>query len=630
MELFGEKSGNTQNNAALFSAGRQATARLALDALRESGELFRSIFNNATVGIALVDKNDFILEANQAYCSFLGYTRDELIGMHYSAFTHPEDLDLDANPREALLKGVIENCVLERRYLRKDGGTVWGRLNVSLIRDKRGKHRYKLVLLEDITSLKARESEIAALKRIYSAMLGALAEASLTPPSRDDGINHLANMALSLQEAGYEEVVADRVIKVACDFTSARCGVYFGYDESTRSLSLVSATGVTGDVKAALADHRFPLGEERGIAGLVAGTRKSLYLPDAYADPRWVATDPNARSCYFVPLYYREKLFGVFALVSDRVDGFTSEQRTLTDTLALYISAAMENARLFTEIRRVYEMLNVTREQLFHAQKMEAVGQLAGGVAHALNNQLTIIQACVDLQTSRLPKSNSLYRTLLKIRKAAWRSANLARQLMLFGRKHPQFRVVLDLNSNLEELREMLERLIGEDITIRFELSGDLRPIMADAANIEQVIINLVLNAWDAMPGGGTITIKTENVQIEEPCSPEENAPREREFVCLTVSDTGTGMDGEVMSRIFEPFFTTKEPGKGTGLGLSVAYGIVKAHDGWINVKSKVGSGTTFEVLLPALDPEAPAESIESSQPRPEVHLGTGERVLQR
>lgn len=630
MELFGEKSGNTQNNTALFSTGRQATARLALDALRESGELFRSIFNNATVGIALVDKNDFILDANQAYCSFLGYTRDELIGIHYSAFTHPEDLDLDANLHDALLRGVIKSYVFEKRYLRKDGGTVWGRLNISLIRDKRGKHRYKLIIREDITSLKARESEIAAQKRIYSAMLGALAEALLAPPSRDDGINHLANMALSLQEAGYEEVVADRVIKVACDFTSARCGVYFGYDESTRSLSLVSATGVTGDVKAALADHRFLLGEERGIAGLVAGTRKSLYLPDVYADPRWVATDPNARSCYFVPLYYREKLFGVFALVSDRVDGFTREQRTLTDTLALYISAAMENARLFAEIRRVYEMLNVTREQLFHAQKMDAVGQLAGGVAHALNNQLTIIQACVDLQTRRLPKSDPLYHALLKIRKAAWRAANLAHQLMLFGRKHPQFRVVLDLNSTVEELREMLEKLIGEDITIRFELSGDLRPIMADAANIEQVIINLVLNAWDAMPGGGTITIKTENVQIAEPCSPEQNAPREREFVCLTVSDTGTGMDGEVMSRIFEPFFTTKEPGKGTGLGLSVAYGIIKAHDGWINVKSKVGSGTTFEVLLPALDPEAPAESIESSQPRPEVHLATGERMLQR
>jgi len=193
-------------------------------------------------------------------------------------------------------------------------------------------------------------------------------------------------------------------------------------------------------------------------------------------------------------------------------------------------------------------------------------------------------------------------------RRREWRSANLARQLMLFGRKHPQFRVALDLNSNLEELREMLERLIGEDITIRFELSGDLRPIMADAANIDQVIINLVLNARDAMSGGGTITIKTENVQIAEPCFPlEQNAPRQGVFVCLTVSDTGTGMDGDVMSHIFEPFFTTKEPGKGTGLGLSVAYGIIKAHDGWINVKSNVGSGTTFEVLLPALGPEAPA-----------------------
>ena len=211
---------------------------------------------------------------------------------------------------------------------------------------------------------------------------------------------------------------------------------------------------------------------------------------------------------------------------------------------------------------------------------------------------MTVIYVCVDLYLARLSKDNPLRRALLKIRNSAQVSANLTRQMLLFGRKSPLFKIHLDLNRNLEELEEMLLRLVGEEIAIRLDACPDLWPVNADASNIEQVIINLAINARDAMPEGGAITIETKNVYMEHP-GQSGHAPR---FVCLSVADTGAGIDEADLPHIFEPFFTTKEQGEGAGLGLSVAYGIVQAHNGWIEVDSAPGQGSTFRFFLPALD----------------------------
>lgn len=254
-------------------------------------------------------------------------------------------------------------------------------------------------------------------------------------------------------------------------------------------------------------------------------------------------------------------------------------------------------AALLTSLKEKEAELQV-QASLLQAQKMEMVGQLAGGMAHELNNQLTVIYACVDLYLARLSKDNPLRRALLKIRNSAQVSANLTRQMLLFGRKSPLFKIPLDLNRNLEELGEMLPRLVGEEIAIRLDTCPDLWPVNADASNIEQVIINLAINARDAMPEGGAITIETKNVYMEHP-GQSGHAPR---FVCLSVADTGAGIDEADLTHIFEPFFTTKEQGEGAGLGLSVAYGIIQAHNGWIEVDSAPGQGSTFRFFLPALD----------------------------
>jgi signal transduction histidine kinase len=232
---------------------------------------------------------------------------------------------------------------------------------------------------------------------------------------------------------------------------------------------------------------------------------------------------------------------------------------------------------------------------------MEAVGQLAGGIAHDLNNQLTVIQASVDLDMDLAPESSSFSKAFKRIRLATEKSANLIRQLLLFGRKHPQFKATFDPNLSVREIQEMLERLIGEKATIRLDLAPDLWLVYADATNIEQVIINLTMNARDAMTKGGVITIRTENVEFDQSTASQARGYT-GSFVCLSVNDTGVGIEKQSLPHIFEPFYTTKDVGKGTGLGLSVAYGIVEAHGGWIDVESVPGAGSTFRIYLPVCD----------------------------
>jgi signal transduction histidine kinase/CheY-like chemotaxis protein len=252
-------------------------------------------------------------------------------------------------------------------------------------------------------------------------------------------------------------------------------------------------------------------------------------------------------------------------------------------------------ARDVTESKNLEEMLR-------QAQKMEAVGQLAGGVAHDFNNLLGVIMGHTGLMLGRLSPDDANRKGIEEIEKAGERAARLTRQLLAFSRKQVLQPKVLDLNAVVAGIEKLLQRLIGEDIELRVVLDPLLGQVKADAGQVEQIIMNLVVNARDAMSVGGKLTIQTSNVEEDEEYAVVHYAPRPGPRVMLSVMDSGCGMDPKTKARIFEPFFTTKEFGKGTGLGLSTVYGIVKQSGGSVSVSSELGVGTTFRVYLPRMD----------------------------
>ncbi len=267
-------------------------------------------------------------------------------------------------------------------------------------------------------------------------------------------------------------------------------------------------------------------------------------------------------------------------------------------------------------------------EQLRQAQKMEAVGTLAGGVAHDFNNILTAVSGYLELAMMKTDAEASSFSDLLEVQKAANRAADLVRQLMLFSRKKSLQPVVLDINTTVQDILKMLSRLIGEDIIIETDLHPDLWQVMADVGNLEQVLTNLALNGRDAMPEGGMLTLHTANREISQQDIPVGSQILPGRYVMLSVEDSGIGMDTAVRDHLFEPFFTTKEPGKGTGLGLSVVYGIIREHKGWIEVDSSPGKGTVFRLYLPALSPDSSTVRPEQERIRLNQITGHGERIL--
>jgi PAS domain S-box-containing protein len=260
-------------------------------------------------------------------------------------------------------------------------------------------------------------------------------------------------------------------------------------------------------------------------------------------------------------------------------------------------------------VRNITERRRLER-QLTQAQKMEAIGLLAGGIAHDFNNMLAVITGYGELVLEALAEEDPIRQDVVQLLGGATRAAGLTRQLLAFSRHQVVKPKIVDLNDVIANVEKMLGRLIGEDISMRAELTPDLWPVKADPGQIEQVLLNLTVNARDAMPGGGRLTIKTSNVPDGTHWAAQPLP--QGDFVLMEVADTGTGMDLETQKRIFEPFFTTKDPGKGTGLGLSTVYGIVQQCGGQLQVQSTIARGTTFEIYLPRA-----REKTGSSRPSP-------------
>jgi PAS domain S-box-containing protein len=343
-------------------------------------------------------------------------------------------------------------------------------------------------------------------------------------------------------------------------------------------------------------------GRGEDLPGRIWASGKSAWVMDVTVDAEFSrgaqARQVGFHGAFGLPILIGGEIEGIIEFFSRQVRQPDEELLRMVEDIGLKIGQFGDRAR--TE-----GVLQETEAQLRQAQKMEAVGRLAGGMAHDFNNLLTVIRGYSELVLGRLGPTDAMRKDVEEVKKAADRASGLTRQLLAFSRRQFVASKVLDLNALVANMDGMLRRLIGEDI---IELSTELDPsagaIKADPGQVEQVIMNLVVNARDAMPNGGRLTIETRNVTIEEEVRLDAVGVAPGSYVLLAVRDNGHGMDAETRSHLFEPFFTTKEKGKGTGLGLSTVYGIVKQSGGSITVESAPGRGTTFRIYFPLVEQE--------------------------
>lgn len=294
--------------------------------------------------------------------------------------------------------------------------------------------------------------------------------------------------------------------------------------------------------------------------------------------------------------------------------------------LAIASATAAESKKRVKELEEAYKKLKETQEQLLQAQKMDAIGRLAGGVAHDFNNQLTAINGYAELLMESIEPNDARYQQIVEIKKASERSATLTRQLLAFSRRQMIELKVLNLNELLDNLQPMLEKLIGEHIELVNIKDPNLNMVKVDPSQIEHVLVNLSVNARDAMPKGGKLTFETKNVFLDKEYTQAHFWMRSGEYIMLSVMDTGMGMTEEVKKQIFEPFFTTKGKEKGTGLGLSTCYGIVKQSGGSVNVYSELGQGTSFRLYFPRV--HETVEKLKQPKDKKQAELRGAETIL--
>ncbi|HNC23453.1 MAG TPA: PAS domain S-box protein [Opitutaceae bacterium] len=532
---------------ALFWWQRHMLARVSAQAraLEESEQRFRSTFDNAGTGMALVRLDGRVMRANPNFQRMLGYTEAELEQRTMAELTFREDLDRDASLYSDLMAGRRDSYQIEKRYTRKDSRLVWGHLTVSIVKSAHDTPLYAVEMVDDITDLKRTQDALKVTQERLQAILDY--SPALIYVKNLEGRFLLTNRLFNekYQHSGASIIGMTIRDLVAPDQADQR--------EKHDRLVIEKGAPVTTE------EH----GEENGV--------KKTYLAVKF------------------PL--RDAQGHIYALGGVDTD-------------------ITEYAQLQT--------------QFVQAQKMDAFGQLAGGIAHDFNNILAVLMIQLNLLASDRALAPAVVTKLRGLEAITQKAARLTRQLLMFSRREATAMQVMDLNQCLVDIFKMLGRVLGEHIEMTLRNRTTQMWINADAGMMEQVVMNLCVNARDAMPDGGRLLVDTEYAAFTPETARQRDGRKAGRFVCLTVADSGHGMDPATLKRIFEPFFTTKEVGKGTGLGLATVYGIVKQHGGWVEVDSTVGQGSTFRVYLPAVESPVPEAANEAAPDVP----GGKERIL--
>ncbi|OGK83192.1 MAG: hypothetical protein A2X52_13590 [Candidatus Rokubacteria bacterium GWC2_70_16] len=518
------------------------------EALRESEERFRRVFEDAATGMALVGLDGRWLQVNRALCRITGRTEAELQATTFQALSHPADLAVEMTQREGMLAGDIPGYQMEKRCIHERGHVIWVRINCTLLRDAEGRPAHTICEVEDVTARRWAERRLATQMAVTQA----------------------------LAEPGDDREIVTRLLRVICEGVGWAIGEDWRLDARASTLrwegmwhepELDAAEFESGSRQIA-----FDAGE--GLPGRVWRSGQPEWLIDTATSPRFLrrhlVAPAGLHAAFAFPVRSARELFDVMVFFSRDIYEPDPDLLTMMGDVGAQIAQSVER-------RLVEQALRRSQDLLLQSQKMDAIGRLAGGVADDFNNLLTVIMGRGDIVLASLDPGDPRRADVDMILSNAARAAALTHQLLAFSRKQVLQPRALDLNLLVTNLSAMLRRLIGEDIQLECALEPGCWPIKADPTQLEQVIVNLVVNARDAMPEGGRLTIETSNVVLDETFARAHPGIRPGGHVLLAVEDTGTGMDEETRNRLFEPFFTTKGQGKGTGLGLSMVFGIVAA-----------------------------------------------------
>ncbi len=642
----------------MFGTVQDITERRQVqERLRESEELYRAVFDNAGMGIDLLDREGRIAKANRALLNMLGYSEEELRRLSFLDVTHPEDKEISRRNLKALMAGEVDSYRLEKRYVKKDGDIVWADLWCNTVRGENGQHAGTVAVIDDISERKKAEEALRQSEGRYRLLVENVNDAIFVA---QDGFVKSPNHRLALMtgyglselaERPFTEFVhpedADMVLnrhKLRVKGTSEHASEYQFRLLRKDGSPIWVELGVTliewEGRPATLNVLRDVTERKRADEALQASEQKYRTLFEDSLDALFIVTADgtliDANQAYFDLFgYEKEEILGhsVLETYVDPADrqryheallakGFVKDYplrlvrkdgRQLDCILSTRIERDQDgNILVFRGFIRDTTEQKKLQTQLLQAQKMEAIGTLAGGIAHDFNNLLTVVQGFSELLLAEKDKEHPDCADLRKICRAANNGAELVKQLLMFSRKSEPKPVPINLNSQIVQIEKILRRTIPRMVDISFDLSPDLPRINADPSQVEQVLMNLAVNARDAMPDIGKLTVRTSLATLDEDYCESNIEAVPGEYVLLEVSDTGHGMDRETVGHIFEPFFTTKEMGRGTGLGLAMVYGIVKQHNGYISVYSKVGIGTTFKVYLPTIPGSVEMEVRES------------------
>ncbi len=650
----------------LIKTNKQMTREIeerqrAEEGLRESDEKYRTILENIEEGYFEVDLAGNFTYVNDSLCRIAAYNRDELIGMNNRDYATPETAKKMYQVFSKTYQTGEPARIVDYDIFRKDGSTRTLELSASLLANSAGEPVGFRGVVRDVTKRKQAEEALRESEERYRSLFKNNHTVMLLIDPETADIVDANPAACSFYGWGHGELTSKKITDIntltdeqvyqEIERAKAEQNQHFFFRHRLARDEIVDVEVFSGPIvlngKQLLYSIVHDITERKQvIEALRASEEKYRTVLEANPDPV-VVYDIDGKVVYYNPAFTRVFGWSLGERLGKKMDVFVPEeslpenQTMISRVLAGESFSGIETRRYTKEekiipvsisgavlrdmdgnpvgsvinLRDISEQKNL-EGQLQQAQKMEAVGTLAGGIAHDFNNLLQAIQGYTELLLMRKKEGESDWRELQEVIRASKRGAELTQQLLTFSRKVESKRRPLDLNQEVGELRELLERTIPKMIDVEFKLAANLKMVNADSAHLKQVLVNLAVNAKDAMAEGGKLLIETQSVTLDQEFCRRYAEVKPGDYVLFSISDTGHGMGKETLEHIFDPFYTTKEVGKGTGLGLSIVYGIIKNHEGYITCYSRPEVGTTFRIYLPTIEPEAvPVDVLTAPEP---------------